>query len=148
MRGPLPRLLIVEDHPEILYALRRLFTHRGWDVVGAATLAEGIAGLDPPPDSVILDIMLPDGSGEAILHKIRAERLPARVLVYSAAYDLGRLGGGPPTGPDAVFSKAETRILTWSSDQTARLWNAGTGAQIGPDLTHEGAVRGAVFSKD
>ena len=48
----------------------------------------------------------------------------------------------------AVFSKDETRILTWSDDSTARLWNAATGAQIGPALRHDGAVSGAVFSKD
>ena len=48
----------------------------------------------------------------------------------------------------AVFSKDETRILTWSDDKTARLWNAATGAQIGPALTHDDWVSGAVFSKD
>jgi hypothetical protein len=46
----------------------------------------------------------------------------------------------------AVFSKDEARILTWSHDGTARLWNAATGAQVGPALT--GAMSGAVFSKD
>ena len=40
----------------------------------------------------------------------------------------------------AVFSKDETRILTWSADGTARLWNAATGEQIGPALKHDGAV--------
>ena len=48
----------------------------------------------------------------------------------------------------AVFSKDEARILTWSSDQTARLWNAATGAPIGPLLPHGGRVAGAVFSQD
>jgi WD40 repeat protein len=48
----------------------------------------------------------------------------------------------------AVFSKDERRILTWSEDNTARLWDAATGARIGPPLTHNSAVSGAVFSKD
>jgi WD40 repeat protein len=48
----------------------------------------------------------------------------------------------------AVFSKDETRILTWSADDTARLWDAATGGQIGPALKHDRSVLGAVFSED
>jgi hypothetical protein len=48
----------------------------------------------------------------------------------------------------ALFSRDEARILTWSTDGTARLWNAATGAQMGPALKHDDEVSGAVFSKD
>jgi len=48
----------------------------------------------------------------------------------------------------AVFSKNESRILTWSSDKTVRLWDARTGNQLGPALKHEGAVFSAAFEKD
>ena len=41
-----------------------------------------------------------------------------------------------------------TRVLSWSEDKTVRLWDAATGEQIGPSLTHEGPVRGAVFNGD
>jgi WD40 repeat protein len=34
------------------------------------------------------------------------------------------------------------------SDNTARLWDAATGKQMGPDMKHEGAVYRAVFSPD
>ena len=47
----------------------------------------------------------------------------------------------------AAFSQDATRILTWSDDGTARLWDAATGAQIGPALKHEGIVWGAAFSR-
>ncbi|MEQ9504833.1 MAG: TIR domain-containing protein, partial [Hyphomonas sp.] len=53
---------------------------------------------------------------------------------------------GPAFG--AAFSKDESRILTWSADKTARLWDAATGAQIGPALQHEEAVLGAAYSRD
>ena len=48
----------------------------------------------------------------------------------------------------AIFSKDETRVLSWSNDYTARLWDAATGKQIGPSLTHEDYVNGAEFSRD
>jgi WD40 repeat protein len=37
-------------------------------------------------------------------------------------------------------------VLTGSQDNTARLWDAATGAQIGPTLSHPKKVLSAVFS--
>ena len=48
----------------------------------------------------------------------------------------------------AQFSRDESRILTWSLDDTARLWDARTGQPLGPALEHEGAVNGAQFIRD
>jgi WD40 repeat protein len=49
---------------------------------------------------------------------------------------------------DAVFNRDETRILTWSDDKTARLWEAGTGKPIGPPMRHDDDINGAVFNRD
>ena len=38
----------------------------------------------------------------------------------------------------AVFNRDESRILTWSEDGTARLWDAQTQTQVGPEMKHEG----------
>jgi WD40 repeat protein len=48
----------------------------------------------------------------------------------------------------AVFSPDGKRVLTASVDNTARLWDAATGKQMGPDMRHEDAVTSAVFSPD
>jgi WD40 repeat protein len=48
----------------------------------------------------------------------------------------------------AVFSPDGKRVLTASYNQTARLWDAATGKQMGPDMKHERAVTSAVFSPD
>jgi len=53
---------------------------------------------------------------------------------------------GPVWG--AAFDKDQQRILSWSEDNTLRLWDAATGKQIGPAMTHRGRVLGAVFDKD
>ena len=53
---------------------------------------------------------------------------------------------GPVYG--AQFSRDESRILTWSWDKTARLWDARTGKQLGPALEHQGPVSGAQFNQD
>src|SRR5262249_49842484 len=48
----------------------------------------------------------------------------------------------------ATFSHDEKRILSWSEDGTARLWDAVNGTQIGQPFKKEGWVNGALFSKD
>ena len=48
----------------------------------------------------------------------------------------------------AVFNQDETRILTWSDDGTARLWDASDGSSIGQPMKHDSFVNGAVFNKD
>jgi WD40 repeat protein len=47
----------------------------------------------------------------------------------------------------AVFSRGESRILTWSQDGTARLWAVGQNEPV-QTFKHEGPVDGAVFSRD
>jgi hypothetical protein len=48
----------------------------------------------------------------------------------------------------AVFSADQDRILTWSRDGTARLWDASSGEAMTPPLAHKDIVYGARFSAD
>jgi WD40 repeat protein len=48
----------------------------------------------------------------------------------------------------AEFSPDAGRVVTASTDNTARVWEAATGRPVGPPLKHEGAVLLAAFSPD
>lgn len=82
---PRPRVLIVDDDPGTIIALRSLFHHgANWGALEASNLAEARAMLPERPDAVLLDLMLPDGSGEDLIEEIR-DRLPAcRIIVVTA----------------------------------------------------------------
>jgi hypothetical protein len=75
--------------------------------------------------------------------------------VLSLAGDEARLWNGddPPhvmrhvgTIHDASFSPDGSRILTFGTDMTLRLWDAETGRQIAPSHRHQEQIRGAAFS--
>ncbi len=86
---PAPRVLVVEDEPALLRALRINLDVRGYDTTTART---GQAALTEarqrPPDAVILDLGLPDVDGVEVIHGLRGwSRAP--VIVLS-----GRTGSG------------------------------------------------------
>src|SRR5262249_58082173 len=60
--GAGPRVLVVDDEPQILRALRTSLRGAGYEVETADT-AEGAlaAAAMRPPEAVILDLVLPDG---------------------------------------------------------------------------------------
>ena len=57
-------------------------------------------------------------------------------------------GFGPLGVQRAVFSRNESRILSWGHDNTVRLWDASTGRELVPAMRHEGGVRHAAFNRD
>src|SRR4051812_3291594 len=63
-------VLLVDDHLATRDVLRRILALSGWEVLEAATVAEGLAQLDPPPDCIVLDLELPDGPVEQPVRKV------------------------------------------------------------------------------
>lgn len=113
----MPKILIVEDEPNLQLLLRRLLSSAGYAVTGAATGADGLrAALAEPFDLVVLDLMLPDLTGEEIMRVLLAGRPDARILILSSAHDVARrvdvLDGGAAdfVGKPFVNSELLARI--------------------------------------
>ncbi len=78
------RVLVCDDEPQILRALRVVLRDAGYEVLPAGTAAEALdlAALRAP-DAAILDLVLPDGDGIAVTRALREwSQLP--ILVLSA----------------------------------------------------------------
>ncbi len=78
------RILVVDDEPQILRALRTTLRGAGYTVDSASTAQEALAAAAAhPPEAVILDLVLPDGSGTDVCRELRSWS-DAPVIVLSA----------------------------------------------------------------
>lgn len=67
-----PEVLIIDDEPQIRKLLRITLESNQYRVAQASTGKEGlIAAANHPPELILLDIGLPDGSGHQILSELR-----------------------------------------------------------------------------
>jgi len=80
-------VLVVDDEPQILRALRVILRNAGYDVDTAKTKSEALDAVSVrPPDAMVLDLVLPDGSGVEVCTEVRRwSNLP--IIVLSAVGD-------------------------------------------------------------
>jgi two-component system KDP operon response regulator KdpE len=99
------RVLVVDDEQQILRALRTSLRAAGYDVDTADT-AEGAlaAAAMRPPDAVILDLVLPDGSGTDVARELRTWS-SAPVIVLSAVGDESEKVAALDAGADDYVTK-------------------------------------------
>ena len=81
------RILVVDDEPQILRALETNLRGAGYEVATAATAEHALTmAAIRPPDAVILDLVLPDGSGIDVCRELRSWS-SAPILVLSVVGD-------------------------------------------------------------
>ncbi len=82
------RILVIEDEHQIADLLRRGLTFKGYLVDTAASGEEGLdKARDNPPDLVILDLMLPEMSGEEVCRRLREGLDPDLPIIILTAKD-------------------------------------------------------------
>jgi heavy metal response regulator len=100
------RLLVVEDEKRIADFLCRGLQGAGYAVDAAATGAAAIELIHSADyDLVILDLMLPDMDGIAVLERIRGKKLGPPVLILSARSTLEDRVRGLEQGADDYLVK-------------------------------------------
>jgi DNA-binding response OmpR family regulator len=121
---PPRHLLVVDDEPHIGLVLRPFLEQLGYRVSLARSLAEARAAVGAaPPDGMLLDLHLPDGSGLDFLRDLRAQdgtaRLPILVLTAEGEErvlrEARRLGAALVTKPFSP-TKLSQRIAAMFGD--------------------------------
>lgn len=82
-----PRVLIVDDEPLVRWSLSSGLCVEGFDAVTASSGAEALtlAGRQPKPDVVLLDVRLYGADPRALLEELRLIAPRCRVLVLTTA---------------------------------------------------------------
>jgi two-component system KDP operon response regulator KdpE len=98
-------VLVVDDEPQILRALRTSLRAAGYAVETADGVesALAVAALNPP-EAVILDLVLPDGTGTDVCRELR-KWSSAPVIVLSAVGDEGEKVAALDAGADDYVTK-------------------------------------------
>jgi two-component system KDP operon response regulator KdpE len=98
-------VLVVDDEPQILRALQTNLRGAGYDVATAATGQDALAAAAMrPPDAVILDLVLPDGSGVDVARELRSWSA-APILVLSVVGDEAEKVAALDAGADDYVQK-------------------------------------------
>ena len=116
-------LLILDDDAPLRGRLRRAMEVRGFEVIDAGTVQEGVEMVrKAPPAYAILDMKLEDGTGLTLVQELRKKRADCRIVMLTgfgniatavAAVKAGALDYLPkPADPDQI-----TAALTQSGDE-------------------------------
>jgi two-component system KDP operon response regulator KdpE len=99
------RILVCDDEPQILRALRVILRDAGFEVDTAATAEEALdAAAVHPPDAAIVDLILPDRDGVEVTRSIRQwSDMP--ILVLSAVGEEGEKIRALTAGADDYVTK-------------------------------------------
>jgi two-component system copper resistance phosphate regulon response regulator CusR len=100
------RLLLVEDDPELAAILDAGFREQGMQVVRASTVPAGRAeALRNAADVIVLDVMLPGGSGMDLCRDLRREGIATPILMLTARDAVDDRVVGLEVGADDYVTK-------------------------------------------
>jgi len=107
-------LLLIDDDVELCELLTSWLTQEGFSIRAAHDGAQARAALDSrAPDAVVLDVMLPDGSGLELLKSLRSDHPDLPVLMLSARGEpLDRILGLELGADDYLAKPCDPRELT------------------------------------
>lgn len=100
------KIMVADDEPKLVEALRIILTDAGYEVCSAADGAAALAvyGMHRP-DLVVLDIMMPKLNGYDVCASIRQMDPDVPILMLSAKGDIDDKRGGFGAGADDYLTK-------------------------------------------
>ncbi|HEY1507360.1 MAG TPA: response regulator transcription factor [Solirubrobacteraceae bacterium] len=105
-------VLVIEDEETITTPLSEALSREGFRPVMAGTIADGLeAARSEGPDLVLLDVMLPDGSGFDALRELRASGSTPVIMLTARSDEADRVAGLELGADDYVIKPFSAREL-------------------------------------
>jgi DNA-binding response OmpR family regulator len=104
----MPRVLVVDDDPQVLKLLQVNFELEGYDVVTATNGEDALEHVrGDSPDVVVCDVMMPGIDGLEVVRRLRAdpETVTLPLVVVSAKAQRADVSHGLQLGADAYVTK-------------------------------------------
>ena len=104
--GSPPRILVVDDEPNIAELLTMALHSEGWEISVAGTGTQAVALAEKVrPDALVLDMMLPDFDGMEVLRRVRRVLPGVPILFLSARDSVEDRVAGMTAGGDDYLTK-------------------------------------------
>ncbi len=115
------RLLVVDDDPNIVAGLEALLIDE-WEVKTASTAREARSVFaEFSPDVVLLDMMLPDGSGVDVLHDLKMYSEAVSVIMMSGVGTIDSVVESMKLGAETFLQKPfDYSLLSLTLEQVSR----------------------------
>jgi two-component system, OmpR family, response regulator MprA len=100
-------ILVVDDERPVRDSLRRALELEGYRVELAEDGEQALKRLDlePPPDAVILDVLMPGADGLEVCRRLRASGMSVPVLMLTARAEIDSRVAGLDAGADDYLPK-------------------------------------------
>ena len=132
--APRPRILVVDDEPDLLDLLTLHLEGAGMEVCRAASGAEALAAATADPfDLAILDIMMDDVDGLEVLRRLRAQQVQTPVILLSARREDRTKVRGFGLGADDYVTKpfSPAELVARVRAHLRRTWRTGAPVSAG-----------------
>jgi len=131
----MPKILIVEDEPDIAFGLQEDLTRHGYDTFVAVDGDAGVRhGREGAWDVILLDLMLPGRDGFEVCRELRRSRVKTPIIMLTARTQEAEKVLGLELGADDYvtkpFSAAELRarikaVIRRSAEDSAGVYRFG-----------------------
>jgi two-component system, OmpR family, response regulator RegX3 len=134
-------ILLVEDEESITTPLVQALDREGFDTAVSATAGESLAAAERvKPDLVLLDVMLPDGSGFDVCRELRARSRVPIIMLTARGEEADRVAGLELGADDYVVKPFSARELVARVRAVLRR-TAEAGERRAEGVTEVGEVR-------
>lgn len=108
-----PRILIVEDETDVLLVNKNYLEAQGYEISTAQTLMDAQLSLTAnPPDLILLDVMMPDGSGYDFCSEIRSVTSAPIIFLTCMDQNINIVQGLSGGGDDYITKPYDLKVLS------------------------------------